>query len=269
MEDNLEFAGYGFTGTELKWIAIITMLIDHIGASLLDWYAAYMPSGTGKEVLRSLISLVRGIGRLAFPLFIFLMVEGFFYTRSRARYLARLAMFTVISEIPFDLAFYLRRTDIQNHVWLRPQHQNVFFTLAIGFAAMWIIEILRPKKWGMENWRSVAEALLRAVLCVAVAWGACRLANLLHTDYSWKGVSAIVAAYVIRLAGRTDLEIFGMLTFLLFSSRLEMAALADYGLILRYNGQKGKVRSRWFFYCFYPCHLLLLGILRVIFILPK
>ena len=269
MEDNQELSLAGLTGSQLKWIAIITMLIDHIGASLLEWYNVFLPAGDTKKLLGNLDTVIRGVGRLAFPLFIFLMVEGFFYTRSRSKYLLRMSLFAAISEFPFDLAFYLRWSDFGKNIWWRTRHQNVFFTLAIGFLAIWVMESLRPKKWEWGRFLPAAENLLRMAVCAGAAWGGCRLADYLHTDYSWKGVLAIVLAYLIRLWGRLDLEIFGILAALLFSSGLELTAIADYWLIRHYNGQKGITVNRWFFYLFYPCHLLILGLLRVFFILPR
>ncbi len=266
MEEERQVPGE-LTGRIIKWIAVVTMFIDHIGASLLEWYVIYMPTGPAKVMVRNIDQVVRGIGRLAFPLFIFLMVEGFFYTRSRFRYAARLALFAAISEIPFDLAFFLRRSVLNNHILWDTRHQNVFFTLVIGFLAMWVMETLRPKHWEKDDIKSWAEALLRIALCAAAAYAACRLADWLHTDYSWKGVLAMELAYLIRLAGRTDLEIFGILAALLFSSRSELVAILDYELIRRYHGKKGKSGGRWFFYIFYPAHLLVLGLLRVVFIL--
>ena len=264
MEEYLEHPG-GMTSASLKLIAILTMFIDHIGASLLEWYIVYLPAGSLKSSLRDVDMVLRCIGRLAFPLFIFLMVEGFFYTRSRAKYFGRLLLFAAISEFPFDLAFFLRVSDIQKNLWWRLDHQNVFFTLAIGFLAMWAMETLRPKEWEGK----ILEGILRIALCALAAYAACRLAKWLHTDYSWKGVLAMELAYLIRLWGRPDLEIFAILAALLFSSFMEITAIADYLLLKAYHGEKGKSWNRWFFYVFYPGHLLLLGVIRVLWVLPK
>ena len=101
----------GFSAATLKWIAIITMLIDHVGASLLYGHAAYPAGwlggtryGWGEGIWsRDFYMALRVIGRLAFPIFCFLLIEGLIHTRNRWKYFSRLALFALISEIPFDL----------------------------------------------------------------------------------------------------------------------------------------------------------------------
>ena len=121
----------GLSGTALKYIACITMLIDHIGAScieagiLLPALAAGAASCGGIPVSTLLAAdrVLRYIGRLAFPIFCFLAVEGFLHTHDIKKYVRRLLLFGLLSEVPFDLAFF--RTPFA------PQHQNVYWTLAL------------------------------------------------------------------------------------------------------------------------------------------
>ena len=258
----------GITSAQLKWVAVATMFIDHCGASLLEWKANYVRADNPElyAAIRQADGLVRAVGRLAFPLYIFLLIEGFFYTRSRKRYLGRLLLFAALSEFPFDLAFYIRPMDISRNAWWRLDHQNVFFTLSIGFLVIWVIETLRPKEWKGFTWDLIPRLLLGA----AVLWGGIRLAKWMHTDYSWAGVSAICLGYLVRLTGYRELELFGILAPLIRLNRLESVAILDFALISRYRGEKGKSRmGRWFFYAFYPVHLLIYGIIRVAFILPR
>ena len=122
----------GLSGTALKYIACITMLIDHIGAScieagiLLPALAAGSASCGGIPVSTLLAAdrVLRYIGRLAFPIFCFLAVEGFLHTHDVKKYVRRLLLFGLLSEVPFDLAFF--RTPFA------PQHQNVYWTLALA-----------------------------------------------------------------------------------------------------------------------------------------
>ena len=128
----------GITGSTLKIIAMITMLIDHIGATIVlqlvqrnsDNFDAFgNVRMTGMVIL---YYVLRGIGRLAFPIFIFLLLEGFQYTHNRFLYIGRLLLFAIISEIPFDLAVNLSTNSILKGHVLEFASQNVFFTLAIG-----------------------------------------------------------------------------------------------------------------------------------------
>ena len=105
----------GITSYQLKWIAIVTMVIDHMGAIL---YPTEM--------------VFRYIGRISFPIFCFLLVEGFCHTHDIFGYMARLGAFALMSEIPYDLAF--------NGEVLEFTHQNVFFTLLLGVILMYVLE---------------------------------------------------------------------------------------------------------------------------------
>ena len=123
---------FSFSGTALKTIACITMLVDHIGASCIE--AGILTPGLDVGTLSQdtlsayplyrLDMVLRFTGRLAFPLFCFLLVEGFIHTHNVKRYVQRLLLFGLVSEVPFDLAFF--RTPFA------PQHQNVYWTLALA-----------------------------------------------------------------------------------------------------------------------------------------
>lgn len=139
----------GITGSTLKIIAMITMLIDHIGATIVlqlvqrnsDNFDAFgNVRMTGMVIL---YYVLRGIGRLAFPIFIFLLLEGFQYTHNRFLYIGRLLLFAIISEIPFDLAVNLSTNSILKGHVLEFTSQNVFFTLAIGMIVLTVLEGLR------------------------------------------------------------------------------------------------------------------------------
>ena len=125
-----------FSGTALKTIACITMLIDHIGASCIEAgiLTPGLDSGTlSRDTLSAyplyrLDMVLRFTGRLAFPLFCFLLVEGFVHTHNVKGYLGRLVLFGLLSEVPFDLAFFRTPFDFSA--------QNVYWTLALGVLAM-------------------------------------------------------------------------------------------------------------------------------------
>ena len=148
----------GITGSTLKIIAIITMFIDHVGAALFEHYQYKVLEPYGAEYCKATITskvpwlwadwmgdpiavqsidmLLRAIGRIAFPIFCFLLVEGFLHTRNVKKYLVRLFIFALISDVPFDLAFF-------GEIGL--DHQNVFFTLFLGVSALACIDYVRHK----------------------------------------------------------------------------------------------------------------------------
>lgn len=200
---------------QLKWIAIITMLLDHIGAIL---------GGDNAGILRA-------IGRLAFPIFCFLLVEGFFHTRDVRRYILRLAVFAVVSEIPFELAFY---REIMLPV------QNVFFTLLIGMVLMYVLE--RNK-----------NVVLQVVEIFIAMWGA----HMLRSDYGYMGILLIVIFYYCYKHRAIGATLAAGWNFLFGIGSLQNCGALASPLLALYNGERGP-KMKYFFYVFYPAHLLIL-----------
>lgn len=221
----------GLTGSTLKWIAIVTMFIDHVAATIL--IRVILSTGYS-EVLFKTYKMMRIIGRIAFPIFCFLLVEGFLRTRNVYKYIGRMAVFVILTEIPYDLAF-----SASILTW---KDQSVMLTLLIGLLTMWGCSLIE-KKWS-ENY--IGQWLGYAI-CLAVGMG---LAYLLKTDYAYKGVLSIMSMYFFRR--EKNLQVLaGVLTFL-----WEPWSLLAFPLIYLYNGQRG-MQMKYFFYAFYPLHLLL------------
>ncbi len=224
-------------GYILKMIAIITMFIDHMAAVLLP------PDSTVYWICRS-------IGRLAFPIFCFLLVEGFKHTKNTKKYLVRLGIFALISEIPFDLAFSERT--VQNGFLL---HQNVFFTLFMGLVVIYFMSIIHNK---------FAKNLFLDILFngLAVIAG-CALANFLNTDYKYMGVLLIIVFYVFR-GNKIFLAVGVVLANLLFGLGIQLLAALSILFIWFYNGQRGPQGNKYIFYVFYPAHILFLYLISLL-----
>jgi hypothetical protein len=214
---------------QLKIIAVISMLIDHIAYVMIE-------RGTGLAGDFYMIDRVmRGVGRIAFPIFCFTIVEGFVHTTNVKAYLKRLLVFALISEIPFDLA--LRGSVIASG------YQNVFWTLALGLGVLMIYQDLFMPSW---------KKILGIFLCF-------QLANLFHTDYSIYGVITIFAMYYFR---REPIKMcMAGYIVLLLQSPTEVWAIFGFLFILFYNGQKGNGK-KMFYYLFYPAHFLMLALLK-------
>ncbi len=129
------------SGSALKIIAMVTMLIDHIGAAVLVRYLLGMQSHIGSieayNQLFILYRVLRGIGRISFPIYCFLLVEGFQKTRNLKKYILRLGIFAVIAEVPFDLCFSSRVVCLE--------HQSVMLTLLVGVITMWGVSLLEAR----------------------------------------------------------------------------------------------------------------------------
>lgn len=162
------------SGSALKMIAIITMLIDHIGAVLLSMYQPAQKilfTLFGREYTVYLI--FRDIGRAAFPIFCFLLLEGFRHTRSRFLYGRNLLLFALLSEIPWNLMF----TNT-----LRYERQNVFFTLFLGYLAFCAIEYFQSRP-------SMQLLCILGLLVVSI---------FLKADYGWRGYIFLLIMYYMR-----------------------------------------------------------------------
>ena len=253
MEQSITKQSKGIDGSSLKIIAIAVMFIDHLAATVLEGhilstygsiYLYDMANMTRPAVL--LYFAMRIIGRLGFPIFIFLMIEGFEHTRNRWKYLQRLAIFALISEIPFDMAFNYRRLNFTSGKIFELTYQNVFFTLAIGLFVLIIIKMIEEAD---------LDKYLKIILIAAIVIAGMVVAEVLRTDYSAFGVLAIVVMYLLR-KNRINAVIWTCVT-LTFASVLEIAALIVLLPISRYNGKRG-LSMKYVFYAFYPVHLLLL-----------
>lgn len=256
----------------LKIIAIVTMLIDHVAFAVI---APFFLFRTDVSLYWNRIyTVMRDIGRTAFPIFVFLLVEGFFHTHSRRKYMGRLVLFTALSEIPFDLAFYGRL--------YYGDAQNVFWTLSIGFAVIWGLESLygklRPRRgWaeksggkggrdkGAPSGISLFYMGLLACLAVVVILAGIAAAVFLRTDYDAYGVLLIVLFYLGKRANILP-ALICMGGYLLFL--WEPWSIFGFLLILCYNGARKKRGKgfQYFFYLFYPLHLSILGVIRVAFL---
>jgi hypothetical protein len=215
------------TANRLKVLACFTMLIDHIGAVLFDDYIIF-----------------RIIGRISFPIFAFLIVEGYMHTSNIYKYLLRLFTFALISEIPFDLAFY-------NQVGF--VHQNVFFTLFLGLLALHLYETLRGKD------DSIAKFVVFIIGVIAI---------ILRTDYMIYGILMIFSLYLYKNNIKKSFLLVALINGLMvlsnwlvgftnFRSSIQIFALISLIFIYYYNNQRGK-KIKYIFYLFYPVHLMLI-----------
>ena len=220
------------SGNALKIIAIVTMLIDHIGAVLIengilggpfsfDW--DIIQASAGLRLWWNVDMVLRAIGRIAFPIFAYLLVEGFLHTRDVKKYGLRLLAFGLLSEV-----------------------QNVYFTLFLGLAAM-----IGVQKYEKE--RMVWKQALVLLLC-------CGASVVLRTDYGAFGVIFIVLLYMTRQNPRAQ-TIFGALALI-----WEMTAVLAFIPIRMYNGTRGRWNLKYLFYAFYPVHILVLWGIRTIWL---
>ncbi len=286
------------TGFVLKLIAVLTMFIDHFGSAF----------GTIFDT-----SILRAIGRIAFPIYVYFIAEGCRHTRNIKKYLFRLGALAIISEIPFDLMLF--STSKNNIQVLEFGYQNVFFTLFFGVMAVYIYEKINNEQVKKNSaiyiiaiaicvlitsfeYINVAIAFvtigvyfalvillfvlflikdksenkiklaLSSLLIVLITF----LPTFLSTDYNSIGVIYIFLCYYFPKKYQRVLCIL-LMVFSLYHAAFSIINIMNMlggtvavVLLWFYNGKEG-IKSKWFFYLFYPAHLLFLFILKYLFVL--
>lgn len=231
------------SGSALKLIAMITMLIDHATYFLLYHELDLLqPLFTVGSTTVTVYYILRTVGRLAFPLYCFLLVEGFLHTRDRKKYGINLLLFALISELPWNFA--------HSGTW-RHGEQNVFFTLFFGYCGLCIIEYLSHHPVWKESHRPVWQ-VIGIVALFAVTF-------VFEADYGYMGFAAILAMYLLR-----KLPVARAIVGICLFGTTWRAGLAFVPIAL-YNGERGFIKGKsgkYVCYAFYPLHLLILGILR-------
>ena len=239
---------FDLSAAALHILAMAFMLLDHLWATLFlsqEWMTC--------------------VGRLAFPIFAFMAVEGYFHTHSFKKYAQRMLIFALLSEIPFDLMY--------GGTWFYPVHQNVIWTLLIGLLGIRAMEAVREKG---KTW-------LYLLTCVAVTVLGFALGTLGMVDYYGMGVLTVFVFYFLR--GREWWKLFGQIAALywinvsliggqifpieLFGLEFEVCeqglALLALVPIWLYRGRQGHHSKAFQYACyaFYPVHMLILGLVQL------
>lgn len=222
-------------GAHLKYIAFLSMLIDHVNNGVVT------PLLDGKGTLLYISNIFSILGRIAFPIFIFFIVEGFFKTRNRKKYLFNLVLFGIISEVPFDL--------FTSKVFYNPNWNNMMFTLALCLVTIWIIDEVKDRINNKYLWYGMS-------LVIVMAFGL--LAMQLSLDYDYH---AIILAYIFYIF--YDRPVMSA-TIGYVSIIKELYSFLGFAMTITYNGKRGN-QNKWINYFFYPVHLLILGIIRIYF----
>ena len=222
----------------LKLIAVCTMLVDHMGATLFPF-----------------TPWLRCVGRVAFPIFCFLIAEGCVHTNDRRKYALRLLVFAVLSEVPFNLM-------LGGALWY-PYAQNVLWTLLAGALVCWVMD------WALRE-----RTALSFVLTVAAMAAAFVLLELAATDYGGWGMLLVAMFYGVHrapsgTASKMTAEVCGLVFFSIAVMggylSIELWSLTALVPIWLYNGQRGFSNRavQYGFYAFYPIHILILSLIAM------
>lgn len=214
------------SGSALKVIAVLSMVADHCAYYLME-HGMF------------LYEVMRCFGRIAFPVFAFLIAEGFQHTRNRMKYFLQLLGFAVISELPW----YLLNGADGTH--------NAFFTLALGVMALATFETLKKED----------------ILCGAVILSIACFATWSGVDYEWRGILMMVVFYLFGNVNPSFPSGRKAQLFCAFPLMMHygiIGALLACLVIACYNGTRGFIHgqvAKYGFYAFYPVHLILFYII--------
>ncbi len=222
---------FGLTNNQLKIIAIISMTIDHVGYILFPQYIIF-----------------RIIGRLAFPIFAYMIAEGYRYTRNKTRYFLTL----LISGVLFQ-AIYL----ILKHSW----YMNILFTFSLSVITLFFVSHFDKK-------RNALSLILLIFEILSVVLMACYLPNIINGfkfDYGLLGILLPVFIYLLP-SKWLKLTALGLTVIFMsyYNGRIVLFALLSIPLLCLYNGKRGKANLKYFFYIFYPMHFVIIYLIYLI-----
>lgn len=223
------------TSFSLHILAMIAMLCDHIykvGILNYEWLTY--------------------IGRISFPIFAFMIVEGYFKTKNIKNYVFRLFIFALISEIPFNLM-------VNNSIFYL-EKQNVLWTFLIGIGLIWIIEKTKNKQW-----------IIRELIFCLIFWLSILLGITIKADYGFIGIFTLLIFYFFRKKDYLSFSIQLLLLYILnviimnklYSAPQQSFALLSLIPIWLYDGRQGYYNNyiKYIYYSFYPLHLIILIII--------
>lgn len=232
-----------FNANHLKVIAIVAMTIDHVA----DLFYPGFPAEPGAIVLHL-------FGRLTAPIMWFFVCEGYHYTRNVKKYMLRMFIFAVISHFAYCFAFGINPVPFSTGIF---NQTSVMYPLFIAVLVMWLQDHDLP----IKNW-------LKRIVIFLLIWSA------FPADWSCIAVLAILEMYKKRgnLKGQMKeiiffVALYGVVSFFFVSkvyALVLIGVLMVYPILKLYNGEKGRADwMKWFFYLYYPAHLVIIGMIRI------
>ena len=222
-----------FSGNQLKIIAAIAMVIDHIGSYLFPQ-----------------MMLLRIIGRLAYPIFAFMIAEGFEHSKNRRRYMMRMVAMAVLLQLVYGIV-------------MKSLYQCIFVTFSLSIALCMVADNAMKRT-------NPLNLILLALSVIGVWFVTTILPDALNKtdfwiDYGFFGVMLPVTVFMAKTKCAKLFIFTVMLCFLWMTyGYVQVFALMTVPLIALYNGEKGKLRMKNFFYIFYPAHMVVIYLIKLL-----
>lgn len=257
------------TGGDLKTVALLLMVVEHFFKVFTIPVMAYLDTPEATAIQNFAIGTLYRWTVIAFPLFAFLLTEGFTHTHDRKRYRRAMLLFALISELPLDLVFVSSGWNMPYFDLTRGGptllgvcylgYQNIFFTL---FLSLWTMELLEKLEEEHTGWRRFwASALVIAVLGLTTALTRC--------DYGFGGILLIALLYLCRKNRLYQCAVYPLFRIFAEGVQPTLPELVYCGLLLFYSGKRrhwaGEPRHpgrKYLAYAVYPVHLLLFALIR-------
>jgi len=214
---------FGLTGNALKIIAIISMTIDHIGVQLVS-----------NDILRI-------IGRLAFPIFAYMIAEGCRYTRNRRKYALTIGAVAAICQIVYYFA-------------MGSLYQCIFVTFLLSVLLIYAMDNAVKKQ-------DVLHSIYAVLFLIFVVFVTEYLPQLLdHTDFAIDyGFCGVMVPVLVYFACGKYMKLvaaaLGLVILSITYGGIQWYSLLSVPLLALYNGERGRLKMKWFFYIYYPLHL--------------
>ena len=245
MDKTIPKPKFGFTNNQLKIIAMVSMLLDHIGV----WF---FPD----------VDIFRILGRIAFPIFAYMIAEGCRYTKNRAKYLGLIAAMAAAFQVVYFVA-------------MESLYQGILVTFSLAIITIYAIDgILHAKKvWGCL----LSVAALAAVAAFVFVLPIFLKETDFDIDYGVWGILLPVAVYFLpnrlwRVIGIAALLVIRAIHYSVFPvalGHLQWFSLLAVPLLALYNGKRGRAKMKYVFYIFYPAHLVILYAIEILILLLK
>jgi hypothetical protein len=244
--ENAKTRMFGLNNNQLKIIAMVTMLLDHIGV----WF---FPE----------VEIFRILGRISFPIFAYMIAEGCRYTKNRAKHLGLIAAMALAFQVVYFVA-------------MKSLYQGILVTFSLAIITIYAIdELVKSKK--------ITDCLLPVLAIAAVAAFVFVLPVFLKEtdfdlDYGLWGILLPVAVYFLpnrlsRVLGMGMLLLIRAIHYTVFPQGtlgiLQWFSLVSVLLLALYNGERGRAKMKYVFYIFYPAHLVILYAIEMLLILLK
>ena len=235
----------GFNGNHLKLFAITAMTIDHLTSVIwpgyhYEWW----------------IILLHIIGRLTAPTMWFMIVEGFHYTHDVKKYASRLFIFAIVSHFAYNFCFGIPFVPFKTGPF---NQTSVMWPLAWGVVALYMFKGEKCSSW--PQWLKTVLFILICAVCFPSDWSSIAVLSIVYINDNYGNLKNQILAMMLCVLMYSIVWFFAIDKVYAF---ILLGVIIVWPFMANYNGQRGKWKGmKWFFYIYYPLHLVLIGLLRL------